>query len=498
MINPIYFSLMICAELKKLPESNTLIDLVHVGRISEALKLASLNAINTESKSSISSRWFRVSADLATLNGHFDEAHTFFQRSLTGVSGVDLAFTALHISALKALAKGDIFTAIRSYAGMMREQFDESQRCEGLAGMALLHLSLADIDTALKLAERMSNVSGANSDWCSLGRIIHDDVLEMHEWHSRTVLRDHVFWHWNSIEFKPDDIKPNSSIPIQINHDQSPLHALRRKQLLFRGLLSSQLSVEDLYHHYEWGRRELGKSNLINLKIEQALIAISRKRIGILRQILFGVDSESIMTASSYSDLQRLEFSYCFYKLYKDQGDEKMASQYYRNYLILSANRIRLRARVAPYYEALNINRTSMLSDDISARLPARHRRAYQYMLAHLNQNDLSVQDIANVISVSSRALQQAFKKYTGESPTEVLRRRRIEHVHGELLIFSSNTLIMDVAKRYGITNRTTLIHEYRKNFAALPSHTLKLGAIPSNLPGRKSRAKSAQTSQGC
>lgn len=479
MINPIYFSLMICAGVKNLPESATLIGLLQLGRISEARKLASLNAMNKYSRSSMSSHWFRVAADLATLSGHADEAHTYFQRSLMGVGGADLAFSALHISALKALAKGDIFKAFRSYAGMMREQFDESQRCEGLAGMALLHLSLADIDTTLKLADRLSSVSSANSDWCLLGRIIYDDVLEMHKWHSQTVLRDHVFWHWNSIEFKPDNIKSSLSADFRVGHDQSLLYSLRREQLSFRGLLTSQLSVEDLNHHYQWGRRELDKSNLISLKIEQALIAISRKKMGPLRQILFGVDSESIMSTSIYSEPQRLELSYCFYKFYRDQGDENMASEYYRNYLILSANRIRLRGKVSPYCEALKLNNISMSSDDISARLPARHRRAYQYMLAHLNQNDMSVQDIADVISVSSRALQQAFKKYTGESPTEVLRRRRIEHVHGELLMFSSNTLIMDVAKRYGITNRTTLINEYRKNFAALPSHTLKLGLSP-------------------
>jgi transcriptional regulator GlxA family with amidase domain len=101
-------------------------------------------------------------------------------------------------------------------------------------------------------------------------------------------------------------------------------------------------------------------------------------------------------------------------------------------------------------------------------------------MQAHLGQNDLSVQDIADTIHVSARALQQAFKKYLGESPTEVLRRRRIEHVHGALLNHSNDGLIMDVAKKFGIKNRTTLTSEYRKLYSQLPSSTLRWGTVES------------------
>jgi transcriptional regulator GlxA family with amidase domain len=92
----------------------------------------------------------------------------------------------------------------------------------------------------------------------------------------------------------------------------------------------------------------------------------------------------------------------------------------------------------------------------------------------------LSVQDIADFIDVSARALQQAFRKYLGESPTEVLRRRRIEQVHGALLNVSNDTLIMDVAKKFGIKNRSTLTSEYRKLYAELPSKTLRWGAVSS------------------
>jgi AraC-like DNA-binding protein len=478
MINPIYFAWMASAGGQQIPQASMFRRLVAAGKISAALAEASQHVAQSTSDKSMASFWARCALDMALLIDCMDEVVKDSQRILLRGQGTDLAFNVLHMAAARAIVKGDVVAAIRNYAGMTHEQFDASQKCEGFAGMALAYLSLADIETASLQVDRLIQAAPEGYGWRGLGSVMQEDIRGIRQWHSQTVLRDHVYWHQNPIDLQTGINKKNESSLGQHDDAECMLSTLRRGQLALRSMTSASLLIQNLHRQYEWGSRELSKFHLVSSRIEQAMIAIAHNRTQLLPQILTCVGPESIMSSSTYSDAQKLELSYCFYKVSRDHGDSVKASEYYRNYLILSVNRTRLGADVGHYCEAQKSQHTYMLSDDVSARLPAKYRRAYQYMLTHLDDADLSIQDIADVIDVSARALQQAFKKHLGESPTEVLRRRRIERVHGALLNISNSTLIMDVAKKYGINNRTTLTSGYRKLYAELPSHTLKLGFV--------------------
>ena len=463
---------------QQIPQASIFRRLVAVGKISAAFAEASQQVVQSTGDKPMASFWARCAFDMALLIDCMDEVVPDSLRILLRGQGVDLAFNVLHMTAARAIVKGDMVVAIRNYAGMTHEQFDASQKCEGYAGMALAYLSIADIEVASKLVERLIQTAPEGLGWRGLGDVMQEDIRAIREWYSQTVLRDHVYWHRTSIDLLTGKNKHVEPTLRQRDDTESMLFTRRRGQLALRTVTSAPLLIQDLHRHYEWGSRELSKFHLVSWRIEQAKIAIAHNRTQLLTQILTCIDPESIMSSSTYSDAQKLELCYCFYKTSKDHGDSVMASEYYRNYLILSANRTRLGADVGHYCEAQKSQHTYMLSDDVSARLPAKYRRAYQYMLTHLDDTNLSIQDIADVIDVSARALQQAFKKYLGESPTEVLRRRRIERIHGALLNISNSTLIMDVAKKYGINNRTTLTSGYRKLYAELPSQTLKLRSI--------------------
>lgn len=478
MINSMYLAWMTCAGLHKLPQTDAFYRMVEEGRISSALNHASQQALQTVGDKSMASMWSRCAADMAFLIGRAEEANAHFQRSLVGITGSDAAFNVLHMAAMRALGKGDVVNAIRHYEEMTHEQFDASKKCEGLAGMSLLCLSLADIETATTLAQHLVKTSSTNADWAWLGYVIQLDIRVKNEWHQQPIFRDHVYGRQDVTGFEVAHHKPSLPALCQPGMCEPTLSQLRRKQLDLQVPTVASLSIENLSRPYAWSARDLSKNHLVNTRIEQIWTVLGRHTLELLPQLLALFDSGAIMSSPLYSDLQRLELSYFFYKLCNKQADILKASAHYRNYLILSANRIRSRADVAHCCEAYKSPIASFTSDDVSARLPARYRRAYQYMQANLDQNDLSVQDIADIIDVSARALQQAFKKYLGESPTEVLRRRRIEHVHGALLHVSNDTLIMDVAKKFGIKNRTTLTSEYRKLYAELPSRTLRLGAV--------------------
>ncbi len=478
MINPTYFAWMTCAGGQEYFEASVFRRLLAEGKISAALTEATQNAVRSNIGKSMVSFWVRSALDVALLIDCVDEVFEEFQRYLLAEEGEDLAFNVLHLAAVKAIAKGDVVAVIRNYAGMTQVQFDASKRCEGLAGMAFAFISLADLETTAILAERLIFTAPKNSGWAGLGRLIQADIRGMREWHLQTFFRDHVYWHQSFQEFRAEaneegDFSSHPQNDIEIIFSQ-----LRTKQLGLRAMSSTPLQIQHLHRQYEWGVRELSKTHLTSVKIELAMVVISHNCLHLLTQLLAGIDSESMLTSPVYSAAQRLELCYCFYKLYRSQGHGDKAKEFYRNYLILSANRTRLSADVGHYCDDHKTQRSRVGSDDVSARLPARYRRAYQYMLNHLDQNDLSVQDIANAIDVTARALQQVFKKYLGESPTEVLRRRRIERVHSALLNVSNSTLIMDVAKKYGINCRTTLTSEYRKIYAELPSRTLRMGSI--------------------
>ena len=68
----------------------------------------------------------------------------------------------------------------------------------------------------------------------------------------------------------------------------------------------------------------------------------------------------------------------------------------------------------------------------VEMSLPAKYRRAYRYLIDHLESAELTVREIAEHVNVTERALQSAFRQHLGMTPAEVLRRCRVERIRGE------------------------------------------------------------------
>jgi transcriptional regulator GlxA family with amidase domain len=76
---------------------------------------------------------------------------------------------------------------------------------------------------------------------------------------------------------------------------------------------------------------------------------------------------------------------------------------------------------------------------------------------------------------VSLRQLQQAFKAFTGMTPTHWLRLRRLNSAHRELLICTPNeTTVAQVAMNWSFWHLGRFSSSYRALFKELPSETLK------------------------
>jgi AraC-like DNA-binding protein len=87
----------------------------------------------------------------------------------------------------------------------------------------------------------------------------------------------------------------------------------------------------------------------------------------------------------------------------------------------------------------------------------------------------LTVEDIAEAVGLSVRAMQDGFRKFLGTTPTQHLRDVRLERVHAELAEADpAITTVTDVAVRWGLLHPGRFSVQYRERFGESPSATLR------------------------
>ncbi|RKN48573.1 helix-turn-helix transcriptional regulator [Micromonospora endolithica] len=88
---------------------------------------------------------------------------------------------------------------------------------------------------------------------------------------------------------------------------------------------------------------------------------------------------------------------------------------------------------------------------------------------------DISVADMAAAARVSIRAVQLAFRRHLGTTPTAYLRRARLHQAHRQLLAADPRTTTVgQVAARWGFVNHSRFTAQYRVEFGVPPSRTLR------------------------
>ncbi|MFJ2535993.1 MULTISPECIES: helix-turn-helix domain-containing protein [unclassified Pseudomonas] len=90
-------------------------------------------------------------------------------------------------------------------------------------------------------------------------------------------------------------------------------------------------------------------------------------------------------------------------------------------------------------------------------------------------EETLNLLELSQVAGVSLRQLQQAFKAYTGMTPSQWLRLRRLNSAHRELLKCTpTQTTVAEVAMNWSFWHLGRFSNSYRSLFKELPSETLK------------------------
>jgi AraC-like DNA-binding protein len=100
-------------------------------------------------------------------------------------------------------------------------------------------------------------------------------------------------------------------------------------------------------------------------------------------------------------------------------------------------------------------------------------RRAITFIDEHSHQN-ITIADIAAAACVTIRAVQLAFRRHLDTTPTEYLRRVRLDHARQDLIAADpARDSVTAIAYRWGFPNPSRFAAQYRQTYGVRPSHTL-------------------------
>ena len=104
---------------------------------------------------------------------------------------------------------------------------------------------------------------------------------------------------------------------------------------------------------------------------------------------------------------------------------------------------------------------------------PVTLRRAITFIDEHAHQ-DISVADIAVAAGVTIRAVQLAFRRHLGTTPTRYLRRVRLDHAHRQLVgADPESDSVTAVSYQWGFASSSRFAAYYRTVYGVSPSTTL-------------------------
>jgi AraC-like DNA-binding protein len=227
-------------------------------------------------------------------------------------------------------------------------------------------------------------------------------------------------------------------------------------------------SLVDVSDHLDWARRNGLADNVRTTRIETALALLAIDLHDVAERVLEPLHGGHRHSSGS---TRELDYLYCMSRIAQANNRSQESLDYYKRHALSAGRTLRQNAAASVGFASRRARKPAQL-DDIGARLPARYRRAYAYLQANLDREDLSVQELSAEIGVTERALQIAFKTFLGLSPTEVIRRERMERIRADLL--NTDRGVLDTANKWGVRSRSALVSGYRKQFNEVPSETLE------------------------
>ncbi|MGB8420835.1 helix-turn-helix transcriptional regulator [Paraburkholderia sp.] len=453
--------------------------------------------------SQLTSRWFdeadhagmtertlyglQLHADLQLILNVEVEAEENYRRSQTMIRSSKRAIrtASCRNAAWQALYRHRLGTALACFSRVIDEpEIEPARAAEAHFGIVCTMHELGrarDAANALKeLAQRVERcLDDENGLWRDLIETLRFDLAAQMEIRCASALGNHVYWQSDLSSDRAPLILHDAGDAIETMRE--PLSAVRAPLLRARIKYLRQLrlatcadrdAIGGLHQHLNWANDQGLGGYQRTLRLEIALATLAGQAPHHAHEMLEPLHQLSRNGSTGH---RQIEYLYCTAKMRQSQGRVQESLQLYSRYALVAMQCLR---------EASQL-RTPLLShatapalqlDDVGARLPARYRRAYSYLLDNLERRDLSVREVAAEIGVTERALQSAFKRFLGLSPTELIRRQRMERIRAELTDSSwmNERGVLDVASKWGVQNRSALANGYRKQFQETPSETRK------------------------
>lgn len=98
-------------------------------------------------------------------------------------------------------------------------------------------------------------------------------------------------------------------------------------------------------------------------------------------------------------------------------------------------------------------------------------RRATEWINENLREK-IVLHDIASAAGTSPRTLQALFQKQLGMSPMQYVSKRRLHHVHEELMSVETESTIRSIAKHWGFRSISDFERYYKKHYGLPPCET--------------------------
>ncbi|KKB62192.1 hypothetical protein WM40_18810 [Robbsia andropogonis] len=462
MFSPVYFPLVAALAANE----PSIISRVSDGRLVDALSAAArvLDSPSGKSNADI----VRLAADLRLVADQTEDAEDGYRRTLRIMrASHELRAMSCRDTGWQAMFRHRSGTALSCWVRVLGEpNLEPDRRREArFAIVAVLGElgRLTEMDRAMDAFEE--DVVDGHPMWTELASLMRFDMAVQNEIRQSEALQDHVYWQ----SIRRDTAGPEAKAPKA--PPTSALLRLRYQALYDLRMLANGArdAFASLDAHLRWANQENQVEYQRALRVDIAVASLSSSSFGIAEQVLQPLTDHARDTGGRL----QLEHLYCTAKVRREQGRTADWHQKYSRYALLSLRASRDDARVPTPYSVREAARPDAPLDDVGARLPAKYRRAYRYLLANLDRRDLSVREVAAEINVTERALQTAFKNFVGLTPTEVIRRRRMESIHAELSHEGNDKTVLDVANSWGVMHRSTLVNGYRKYFDEVPSETL-------------------------
>jgi len=472
MFSSLYFPLVSTLSCAGAPRGQ--LDMLRDGRVADAVAHMHRCAEQCESSGADASGCMQLQADLQTMLGIDVDAEDSYREAqkLMRTSRLDLRAASCRNAGWQAYFRQRFGTAMSCFMRLVDdERLDQRQSMEGRFGALCVLLEIGQHREAGEMLDELEcSLDGTHEGeevWRELIDTLRHDLACQHDLRTAAPLADHVYWR--------SGVNANAaSLPAgDPSRVRSPLLRARIDHLeVLRRLAARQPGAADAaVAHLNWAIANGLLAYQHAVRLEIALAALAGGLPQLAEAMLAPVTSE-LRTAQ---DHRHLEYLYCMAKTRAAQGREEESAQLYRRYALAAMQCLREAGpMLAPL--AHRARRAPPQLDDVGARLPAKYRRAYRYLMDNLERSDLSVREVAAEVGVTERALQSAFKNSLGSTPTEIIRQKRMERIRVELQRDAVNGehSVITAANRWGVQNRSTLVNGYRRQFNEAPSDTLK------------------------